>query len=204
MKSRESRAPQRECHRDRNRSRASDLSNGTSQRLWEVKLLWNGGRSEIHGVFWSEGVDAVNQEALKLWPALASTTPCGDGMQGLGCQDNVDGSKTKPGMPYQGFATLRYGQASVMIVVESVTSSSVCRYGAQLVKQALLSRNLSKAGISYIYIFSTRRLAVFTPRTAVNPTLAPLGSHDPAPSVPLESARGQASRLPIQAQARES
>jgi hypothetical protein len=84
MKSRESRAPQRECHRDRNRSRASDLSNGTSQRLWEVKLLWNGGRSEIHGVFWSEGVDAVNQEALKLWPALASTTPCGDGMQGLG------------------------------------------------------------------------------------------------------------------------
>eukprot|EP00747_Dinoflagellata_sp_TGD_P166137 gnl/TRDRNA2_/TRDRNA2_188445_c0_seq1.p1 gnl/TRDRNA2_/TRDRNA2_188445_c0~~gnl/TRDRNA2_/TRDRNA2_188445_c0_seq1.p1 ORF type:complete len:375 (+),score=58.56 gnl/TRDRNA2_/TRDRNA2_188445_c0_seq1:51-1175(+) len=123
-----------------------DLANGASRQLWEVRLLWNGGRrEEIDGLFWADDVDAVNKRAISLWPQLASSVPCG-GMSAMSCQENVDGSRTRKGIPYQGFACLGMGQASVMITVSQVVSASARRYGAQLVKRALASRGLSKAG----------------------------------------------------------
>lgn len=97
------------------------------------------------GLFWSDDVDAVNERAIALWPMLASSVPCG-GLAGMGCKENVDGSRTKRGMPYQGFACLGYGQASVMIVVSQVVACTARRFGAHLVKRALASRGLSKAG----------------------------------------------------------
>mmetsp|Transcript_56439 Transcript_56439/g.165012 ORF Transcript_56439/g.165012 Transcript_56439/m.165012 type:complete len:379 (+) Transcript_56439:81-1217(+) len=124
-----------------------DLSNGSSRQLWEILLLWNGGRrEEIFGLFWSNDVDAVNEQAVALWPGLASSMPCGDGMAGMDCEQNVDGSRTRKGEPYQGFACLGHGQASVMIIVSRVVSCSARSYGANLVKRALASRSLSKAG----------------------------------------------------------
>lgn len=110
--------------------------------------MWNGGRrQETHGLWWCDNVDIVNQVAISLWPELAGGWPCcRDAMGSMGCQDNVDGSRTPKGRPYQGFATLGDGQASVNIFVNQITRCHVPGFGAQLVKRALQSRGLSKAG----------------------------------------------------------
>lgn len=126
-----------------------DLSTrGASRQLWEIQLMWNGGRrQETHGLFWCNDVDAVNQIAISLWPQLAAGWPCcRDAMGSMGCQENVDGSRTRKGAPYQGFATLGDGQAAVNIFVKQITRSHVPGLGVQLVKRALQSRNLSKVG----------------------------------------------------------
>lgn len=125
-----------------------DLSGGTSRRLWEIQLMWNGGRrKETHGLFWCDDVNAVNQVAISLWPGLAAGWPCcGDAMSSMDFQDNVDGSKTPDGAPYEGFACLGMGQASVNIFVNQVTRSCVPGFGVRLVNRVLQSRNLPKVG----------------------------------------------------------
>lgn len=119
--------------------------------------MWNGGRKEeIHGFYWNDSVDDVNRIAIGLWNVLGDP----DDSMDRGCEENVDGSRTDPGEPFQGFTTLYGGQASCLITVSPVKySKENCgkgmdlhyvptqMYGIVNLKRILKSRQISyKAG----------------------------------------------------------
>ena len=119
--------------------------------------MWNGGRKEeIHGFYWNDSVDDVNRIAIGLWDVLGDPDDSID----RGCEENVDGSRTDPGEPFQGFTTLYGGQASCLITVSPVKySKENCgkgmdlhyvptqMYGIVNLKRILKSRQISyKAG----------------------------------------------------------
>ena len=93
---------------------AIDLSAGTSNVLWEVRLLWNSRKHETHSFYWSDDVDAVTREALGVWDSL------GDNPEYRDTMDNVDGTKTRPGAPYQGFSCLNAGSSCLHISVAAL------------------------------------------------------------------------------------
>lgn len=134
-----------------------DLSGGQSKILWEIELIWNGGRkSETEGFYWSDSPDAVNGKAMSLWNILDPAYRDNE--------ENVDGSKTKSGQPYTGFACIQAGSASCMMTVKAVKQHqryggnwdpemdkyypSPCttgNYGIQALKRIAKSRNIPVA-----------------------------------------------------------
>ena len=99
----------------------TDLSAGSSKILWELELSWNGGqKTEVDSFYWADSPDAVTKEAVALWPLLGNP-------EWRDNETNVDGSETKPGQPYYGFACLNAGSSSCGMFVSAVKHHK--RYG---------------------------------------------------------------------------
>jgi len=126
-----------------------DLSGGTSKVLWMIEMIWNGGqKTEIEGFYWSDMPEAVNRQAVGIWPALGLF-----GAEYRGCEDNVDGSSTLPGHPYVGSATLDAGASCCNIFVSAAKPSAptanygglpvpLARMGVMNLKRILKSRKI--------------------------------------------------------------
>ena len=96
-------------------------------------------------------MDAVNEKAIGLWDELGDH-------RWRDCEDNVDGSRTRSGEPYQGFACFDAGGSSCLITVSPVKSKKDVdqnalpyvpteSYGIMNIKRILRSRQMTyKAG----------------------------------------------------------
>eukprot|EP00618_Florenciella_parvula_P018746 CAMPEP_0119499912 /NCGR_PEP_ID=MMETSP1344-20130328/22223_1 /TAXON_ID=236787 /ORGANISM="Florenciella parvula, Strain CCMP2471" /LENGTH=226 /DNA_ID=CAMNT_0007535957 /DNA_START=27 /DNA_END=707 /DNA_ORIENTATION=+ len=118
-----------------------------SRTLWTVSMMYGGGRTtKIEHAVWSDTPDAANQLAIKQWARFDK--------QWMDNCDNVDGSATKPGEAYQGFACIECGADSLMINVDTVVyhepnMTGVYTLGTNLLKKVLKSRGIdtSTAGL---------------------------------------------------------
>lgn len=103
----------------------------TKAQLYEIIWVWNGQRLENKICVWADSPDPVNELAKQKWNEIA----------GIETSTNLDGSQTKPGEKYEGFACFGVEQGSLLVFVDEVNNAS--KLGSIMIKNILKTRNIT-------------------------------------------------------------
>lgn len=86
----------------------------------DTDQIYFGAAPDIYGVYFSSyGPDPVNKVAVEVFAAFDEVNP------GRDSEYNLDGSSTKEGMCYDGYACYGYGQAALSLYVTEVEPHQV-------------------------------------------------------------------------------